>query len=120
MDPELIVGMIIMALCSFGCGGLILGLGIHCKRSDKPASFWSHQHVLPEQVTDILSYNHECSVLWKKYSTWYFIAGILSCLAPLHEYWLMAAAALLGLACLPGIPLLIFGYQRIAKRYILR
>ncbi len=120
MEHELIMGMIVMILCSFGCGALILGIGFHCEKTDKPASFWSHSRVLPEQVTDLRAYNQACAVLWKRYSVGYFIAGILSCFAPLHENWLIAGTVVIFLTCCPGIPLLIFGYQRIAKRYILR
>ena len=120
MDNELIVGMIVMIACCFGCGALILGIGVHCEKMDKPASFWSHRRVLPEQVADLLSYNHECAILWKRYSVGYFISGILSCFAPLHENWLIVGAVVIFLACCPGIPLLIIGYQRIEKRYISR
>ena len=80
--------------------------------------FWSGTTVDPEKVWDLKGYNHANAVMWKCYSIPYWLAFVLSCLGFLGEIYVMAAAVLLGAACVPGLVFLIWRYRVIEKKYI--
>ena len=120
MNGEQFAGVIIMALCAFGCAAIFLGISLSALRSEKPVSFWSGKNVDPMDVKDIPGYNQACASMWKVYSVPYWAAGVLGCLGFLGEGFLIAAACGLALACFPGLILLIFRYRQIEKEYISR
>ena len=119
MDKSQLVGTIIMAVCCFGCGLLFFGIGSWAEKANKPVHFWSGSKVDPQKVSDVQSYNHECAVMWKLYSTPYWLSGILSCLNFMGDKFMIAAAILLFIACFPGLFFLVLRYRRIEKTYIL-
>ena len=119
MGDESIAGIIIMAVCCFGSALLFFGIGIWAKRSEKPVHFWSGTTIDPKTVRDIPSYNRANALIWKVYSVPYWIAGIFSCLEPMNHVFMILAAVLLGIACIPGAFFLVFAYRRIEKTYIL-
>ena len=121
MDKGNLVGTIIMAICCFGCGILFLCIGLHASKAEKPVNFWSGVSVPAEKVSDVLSYNHACAIMWKVYAIPYFIAGVIGCLDFSGDMPIMISSILLfAAACFPGLPLLIWQYRRIEKKYISR
>ena len=118
MDKEGIVGAVIMALTCLGCGALFALIGIRAERAEKPVHFWSGIPVAAEKITDVHGYNHANAVMWKWYSVPYFLAGILGAFGVLGDGYIIAAAAVLVAACLPGLFLLIGCYKRIEKHYL--
>lgn len=113
-------GMIIMAVCCFGCAALFFGIGIWADKSSKPVHFWAGSKVNPETVSDIPGYNHACGVMWKVYSVPYWCCGILACLDGIDPVFMIASTVVLFLACIPGVFLLAGQYVKIEKRYIIK
>ena len=104
-------GAIIWYITMFGCGALFYGIGVYAGKLEKPMSFWSGTQVDPKEIWDIPQYNLENSRMWKCYSLWYFDAGMI-------WHWSeLAALVLLLSGCFLGIPLLVFIYSRIYKKY---
>ena len=120
MDSETVIGIVIWAVCLFGCAVTFFGIGIWAERSKKPVHFWAGTKVDPQKVRDVQGYNHANAVLWKWYSVPYFFSGILGCLTWISDTYMKAGAVILGLACVPGMFILIWRYLRIEKEYILR
>ena len=118
MDKGSTAGAIVMALCCGLCAMTFLGIGIWAEKASKPMSFWSGTTVDPEKVRDIRQYNHACAQMWKGYSVPYWLAFILSWLGFFGEIYIIAAAVLLSVACVPGLFFLIWRYRVIEKKYI--
>ena len=118
MDNDSVVGSVIMAPCCGLCAMTFLGIGIWAEKTAKPMGFWSGTTVDPEKVLDLKEYNHANAVMWKSYSVPYWLAFLLSCLGFLGEIYVMAAAVLLGVACVPGFVFLIWRYRVIERKYI--
>ena len=117
MTGEEIVCMILMLVFCVGFGFACLGIGAAAQRSEKPFGFWTHKEVKPEKIRDIPGYNQKNSMMWKRYSIWYFAAAFLQLLNPLHSIFAILAVILVFLACTVGIWLLIKTYQRILKNH---
>ena len=113
-----ILGIVIMAVCCFGCALLFFGIGVWADRSSKPANFWAGTKIDPEKVTDLHGYNHAYAVMWKQYSIPYWLSGILGCLDFISHGFTVAAEILLFAACFPGLFLLIRRYRSIEKAFI--
>ena len=119
MEHENLAGILIWAICLFGCAFLFFGIGIWAQRSKKPVHFWSGTTVALETVRDIPAYNHANAVMWKWYSAPYFLSGVLGCLDFLYPWCMPVAVILLMLSCVPGCFVLVWAYMRIQKTYIL-
>lgn len=118
MFHELTVGAVIMLVCAWGCGAIFYLIGRHADRSQKPIHFWSGSAIDPCRVSDVSAYNHENALMWKRYSIPYWISGILSCFGAVSKDFVIAATAVLFLACFPGLFFLIRKYRKIEKTYI--
>ena len=104
----------IMYSITFGCAILFYSIGIYAKRSKTPIWFWAGSKVDESEISDVKKYNEANSVMWKIYSLWYFAAGIA-------EIWsTMLSATFIILSAVPGIPLLIWHYLKIKKKYTLK
>ena len=115
-----LTGMIVMAVCCFGCAVLFFGIGVWAEKSKKPVHFWAGSRIDPEKVSDIPGYNHACTVMWKVYSIPYWCCGVLACLGGIDRMFMVASTVLLFLACIPGVILLARQYTRIEKKYIVK
>ena len=105
------MGDIISCVVCFGCAALFYGLGIYAQRREEPMWFYSGSKVEASEITDILQYNHENGVMWKRYSLWYWAAGIATFWDPL------AMAVLMCLSCTVGMVILVRTYHKILKKY---
>ena len=115
-----LAGVIIMAICTFGCALLFYGIGIWAENSSKPVHFWSGSKVDPSKVLDIPAYNHACAVMWKRYSVPYWCCGILAYLDLLYPGCMMISVIMLLAACLPGAFWLVSKYTKIEQKYIIK
>ena len=107
-------GTIIWYITVFGCAALFYGIGVYARKLTKPMWFWSGSKVDAAAITDVAQYNRENAGMWKMYSLWYWVAGLL-------WHWSTAAAvSVLVLGGTLGIALLIRTYLTIEKKYIRR
>ena len=120
MDNGSVAGAVIMAICCFGCAVSFSAIGNWAEKSKKPVHFWSGSKVDPEKVSDIPAYNHANAVMWKLYAIPYYLAGVFGILGFLGDVFSVVSVALLMAACFLGIPLLVWRYMKIEKRYIVK
>jgi len=113
-----VAGAIVMAICCFSCAIGFFCIGFWAEKSEIPVHFWAGTVVDPDKVEDISGYNHANAVMWRVYSIPYWLAGLLGCLGFLGDIYTLLAAALLFLACFPGISLLVRRYRKIEEQYI--
>ena len=118
MDSDLIVGAVVMMLCSFGCGALFVTIGRLAEKARKPFGFWAGKSVPADKVTDVVGYNHANAVMWKTYSTPYWLSGVVSLFGFWGEGFILCGAIILSAACFPGIFFLISHYRKIENKYI--
>ncbi|MEE0830236.1 MAG: hypothetical protein UIM26_02095 [Longicatena sp.] len=104
-------GRIICLLVCLGCGLVFYVLGIYASKLEKPMHFYTGTQIDANTITDIRQYNQENARMWKWYSLWYFVAGIVG----IWSTFLCVAFMCLG--CSVGIVLLVIKYHRILKKY---
>ena len=104
-------GAIIWCVTIFGCALLFYCIGVYANRIEKPMWFWSGSEVDPASITDIPAYNRENGKMWKRYSLWYWAAGLAWMWSP------AVAVAVLFLGGGLGSALLIRTYLKIEKKY---
>ena len=107
-------GNIIWFVVTFGCAITFFVIGAYAKNLKKPMWFWSGSEVDPSKITDVKAYNRENGVMWQLYSLWYFAAGAAVLLSA------ALALTLLILSCTVGIVILVFWYNRIYKKYMIK
>ena len=90
---------------------LFVAIGIWALRRETPMHFWSGTTVDPETITDVKAYNAENAIMWFKYSIPFVISAAV---APFH---VGAAAVIVTVGSVGGIPWLIITYKRIEKKY---
>ena len=105
------IGTIIWCVTILGCAALFFGMGVYANKLEKPMWFWSGSKVDPASITDVKAYNRENARMWKWYSVWYWIAGIV-------WHWSEGIALItVILGSTVGIALLIRNYLKIEKKY---
>lgn len=106
------VAKIIGWIVYFGCGILFFAIGVYAGKLKKPMWFWSGTEVDASRISDIPAYNKENSAMWKRYSLWYFAAG-------LAQTWdTILSLILLVAGCTVGMVILVCTYSRIYKKYL--
>lgn len=73
--------------------------------------FWSGTTVSREEITDVPAYNRANAVMWGIYALSIVTAGIVSLFS------MMAGIILLLVVFVGGLPVLVFAYKRIYKKY---
>lgn len=104
-------GKIIMCMVCFGCAILFFAIGVYAKKTAKPMWFWSGVDVDASTITDVKQYNHDNGVMWQRYSLWYFAAALAAIRSSIFSL------VFLVLGCTVGIPLLVYTYHRICRKY---
>lgn len=120
MDREAIAGMVVILVCSWGCGALFYGIGIWAAKKKTPMHFWAGTGLDPKCITDIAAYNRENSRMWKNYSIPYWIAGVFGILGVWHVWFSALCGAVILIAGTAGIAWLIISYKRIEKKYLIK
>ena len=105
---------IIWFLCVWGCAALFVGIGFYAEHREKPMWFWVGTDDKEIDVTDVKAHNKAHGVMWKKYSIWFWIAGIVYLV---NE---KIALILIILACTVGIIHLYKTYKKIEKMYVVK
>ena len=104
-------GKIIWWAVTFGCAVLFYAIGIRGQKRETPMIFWVETKVDASRISDVARYNEENAVMWKRYSLWYFAAGLAA-------FWdILAAMVILLLGGSVGIVFLIHSYNSIYKKY---
>lgn len=106
------VAIIIWFLCVWGSAALFFGIGVYAERRKKPMWFWAGSDPDKIKVTDMEAHNKAHGVMWKKYSTWFWVAGIT------YLFSEVIALVILVLSCTVGFILLYRDYKRIERDYI--
>lgn len=98
-------------------GLIMICIGFHQYRSDKPAAFWSGETPpASEKVRDVRAWNHKHGMMWIIYGI-IIIAGwyISSCMGDMPY----AAIPLMGGVVVP-LPLMILRHKLLEKKYIIK
>ena len=111
MSGEDIFALIIMVGCCWLCAAIFCGIAFWALKRKDPMHFYSGTTVDPKTISDIPAYNREVARMWCIYSMFFWISGIVA------FFHMMAAVIIMSLACVPGIFLLVWCYQRIHKKY---
>lgn len=117
MNPGKIFGVIIMALCGFGCGALFFGMGVYAGKLKKPMHFWSGSSVDPKTISNVPAYNRANGKMWKQFSVPFWMCGVLA-IGSFWADWCSAAYTILIFAgSIVGGIWLVLRYQKICKTY---
>lgn len=104
-------GNILFAAICWLCS-LIIGLvALWAFKRKDPMHFWSGSTVKPEEISDIPAYNRANGLMWAIYAGFMAATGILSL------FNIIIASILLLLISVPGIFVLVIGYNRIYQKY---
>lgn len=93
------------------CSALFTGIGIFAYNRKKPMWFWSGTEVQTEKISDIPAYNRANGWMWMGYSLIYWLAAWVGLWSG------TAAAILIAIGCVVGIPALVMIYKRIYAKY---
>ena len=104
---ELVSWLLIMVPVSL----LFTGLGFFAWFRKKPMWFWSGIPVPEEEITDVRAYNRANGILWLLFSLIFWTSTILGI------FRIRTAGIVLIAGTFLGIPLLVFGYRRIERKY---
>ncbi|NBK78635.1 hypothetical protein D5272_08585 [bacterium D16-76] len=104
-------GNVLLIVCCWICAAIFLGIALFARRYKKPMWFWSGSKVDPASIANISSYNRANSRMWTVFSLPFWASGLLA------FWWPGWAGILMAAACLGGLPVLIFVYQKIYKKY---
>ena len=117
MNAGKIFGVIVMALCGFGCGALFFGMGVYAAKLKKPMHFWSGSAVDPKTISNVPAYNRANGKMWKQFSVPFWMCGVLA-IASLWAQWCAVAYTILIFAgSIGGAVWLLLRYQQILKKY---
>lgn len=107
MKTETIVMTVILELCA----AAFIGIGIWAFQRHTPMPFWSGSTVKPEEIRDIPAYNRACGCMWTAYGALWALSGLLAFQS------ISLAGALTIIAGIAGLPVLVFTYNRIYRKY---
>lgn len=102
---------ILLAFILCFCAAVFAAIGCWAAVRRDPMHFWAGTRVPPEALRDIPRYNRACARLWWGYGTVWALTGICALFSA------GAAGILTLLVTIGGLPVLIFRYGRIYKKY---
>ena len=102
---------ILLAFILCFCAAVFAAIGCWAAVRRDPMHFWAGTRVLPEAIRDIPCYNRACARLWWGYGAAWALAGICALFSA------GAAGILTLLVTIGSLPVLIFRYGRIYKKY---
>lgn len=111
------MGVIVMALCGFGCGALFFGMGVYAANLKKPMHFWSGSTVDPKTISNVSAYNRENGRMWKQFSVPFWMCGVLAIGSLWAQWCAMAYTILIFVGSIGGAIWLLLRYQQISKKY---
>ena len=102
---------ILLAFILCFCAAVFAAIGCWAAVRRAPMHFWAGDRVPPEAIHDIPRYNRACARLWWSYSAAWALVGICALFSA------GAAGILTIFVAFGGLPVLIFLYGRIYKKY---
>ena len=87
------------------------GIGVFAWRRKKPMWFWSGREVKEREISDVHAYNRANGIMWLAFSGVFWISAILG------AFKTQAAAIVLTVGSVGGVPVLAAAYGRIYKKY---
>lgn len=94
------------------CALIFIGIGIYAYKRKSPMNFWSTSTVDKCEINDISSYNRANAIMWIVYGLIFICIGIIGFIGHVD-----IAGYLALIVTFFGIPILIFIYSRIYKKY---
>ena len=117
MNAGKIFGVIVMALCGFGCGALFFGMGVYAGKLKKPMHFWSGSVVDPKTISNVPAYNRANGKMWKQFSVPFWMCGVLAIGSLWADWCSLAYTILIFAGSVIGGIWLVLRYQKICKQY---
>ncbi len=119
MTKEQIIGIVIIAVCCWGCAGFFSLLALRAGKRKRPVRFWPGIPVAPKEITNALAYNRAVAKLWWLYSVPFWLSGGCCIIGILiYNPWLeIACCVILLLSATFGTWLLIRTYKQIYTRF---
>ncbi len=106
-----VVGRIIGLVSCLMCAVPFLIISVYNKDSKEPINFWSGDTTLKLKVRNVIEYNKEMAILYKKCAIAFLISGI-GCMVSLY-----LGAAMICFDCTLGFYLTYRNYKRILDKY---
>lgn len=98
----------------WGAALILVILGIHALRSEKPVTLFTGSPVMEDHVTDVKAYNRAVGKMWCLFSIPMWIAGII-------EFWYPAASVVFfAVFCIAGVGGAVWGYHKIEEKYMIK
>ena len=88
---------------------ILLGIAVFAWTRKTPV--WFYAGIASPEVTDVRAFNRANGIAWALFSLPFFLAAGIGVVNRL------AAGAIILAGCLFGVPLLIFAYHKICKKY---
>lgn len=104
-------GAIIMCVCNILCAIIFIAVGVAAHKSEKPIHFWAGSTVPPEEIRDIPAYNRANGMMWLTYGGLFVLIALGSSISA------GGAGIADAVACVVGLPALIWIYRRIYNKY---
>ena len=120
MDAGKIFGVIIMALCGFGCGALFFGMGVYAAKLKKPMHFWSGSSVDPKTISNVPAYDRANGRMWKQFSVPFWMCGVLSIGSLWADWCAVGYTILIFAGSVVGGIWLVLRYNQISKKYAVK
>ena len=117
MNAGKIFGVIVMALCGFGCGALFFGMGVYAGKLKKPMHFWSGSAVDPKTISNVPAYNRANGKMWKQFSVPFWMCGVLAIGSLWADWCAVGYTILIFLGSIAGGVWLVLRYNKIRKKY---
>ena len=111
MSKEQLIGNLFVLIFCWGAAALSLVVGFVANKINKPMTSISGSKRRVEDVWDVKGFNREVGMLWKYYSSPFWVAGPLWMILP------KLGAVVMLLSVIPGLFVLNFFYGKIAKKY---
>ncbi len=102
---------LIWLITTISIGIFFSGLGIYAWNRKKPMWFWSGSTIKENEISDIPAYNRANGIMWLCYSAVFWIT------AAMGLFQMDAAGVVLAIGTLGGIPILVFTYRKIYRKY---
>ena len=117
MNAGKIFGVIVMALCGFGCGALFFGMGVYAGKLKKPMHFWSGSAVDPKTISNVPAYNRANGKMWKQFSVPFWMCGVLAIGSLWADWCAVGYTILIFVGSIAGGVGLVLRYNKIRKKY---
>lgn len=93
---------------------LFIIIGVYAMNRKKPMWFWTGSQIAESRINDVKAYNRANGKMWCAFSIPFFIGGIIEYFSPLFS------VIILALTCTVGIGGIVWCYQKIEEKYMIK